>query len=77
MKSIEDLESILSIEGISREDGKKARLKAFQQWKDKWVLEVSCEQSMIKNNLSIEEQEFLIYHMATKMSEEIIEKVDR
>ena len=55
-RAIEELRKLVNIEGITRSDGLKAREKALGDWIEKWVVEISISQSIIKKNLTSEDQ---------------------
>jgi len=73
-KSILELKKIIKIEGIDRESGRIAREIALGDWINSWVVEVESSQSIIKGSLTSEEDDFIKYHMATKMGEILMEE---
>jgi len=72
-KALEQLFKIVKMEGISRADGTEARERALYQWLAEHTVDVSCEQVIVKAKLSSDEQDFIKYHMATKLAEQLME----
>jgi len=72
-KCIEELYKVVAMEGINRESGRIAREKALEEWINDWVVEVSTSQSVIKNNLSSEEDDFLKYYLAYQMGDRLMD----
>ena len=76
--SIRELESILRIEGLrTKGDGMRARLKAFEEWKKKYIKEVNVEQSIIKSTLTSSDLDFIIYHLGSEIGKDIVEECSR
>jgi len=71
-KSLKELKKVMQIEGTDRKSGRIAREIALEQWIDEWIVEVNASQSIIKGSLSSEENDFIKYHMATMMGEELM-----
>lgn len=72
-KLLKELEKIIEIEGINPIDGIKARKQALKEFIDSHIQEVSVENSLIKTNLTSEEEDFLKYHIGWQIAEKIIE----
>lgn len=72
-KAIDELRKIAQIEGIDKESGASARLKALDLWLGEWLETVSMEQSVIKTNLSSEEDDFLKYYIATQLGDKLMD----
>jgi hypothetical protein len=72
MEALKQLRNILKIEGIDSISGSKAREKAFEEWVNDWVVEVSASQPIIKKNLTSEDEDFIKYFMAYKLGEELM-----
>lgn len=71
-RCIEELYSIIRIEGINHKDGLSARQKALERWINDWIVDVEINQSIIKNKLNSEELDYLKYHAAKVASEELM-----
>jgi len=69
-----DLLQIVEIEGSDPESGQLTRIKAIHKWMDETLINVKISQSTIKSNFSTDEEDFLKYHLATKMAEELMEE---
>lgn len=72
-RALKQLRKLVKIEGVSRKDGTLARVEALEDWIDTWIEEISIEQTIIKKNLTSEDEDFIKYYMATKMGEELME----
>lgn len=70
---IDQLYKIIEIEGLNRSSGILARKKALSNWIKEWIVEVSVEQSMIKTNLSLDEEDYLKYHCSKVIGEALME----
>ena len=68
-----DLIKIASIEGLTRKDGVIAREQAILDWTKYWIEEVEASQGVIKTSMTSEEEDFVKYHMAGKLTEELME----
>jgi hypothetical protein len=53
-------------------DGTNARLHQFNDWVDRWTEEVQVSQSVIKNKLTSEDEDFIKYYLSYKMGEELM-----
>lgn len=73
-RCIEELRKIIEIEGISGQDGVKARREALESWLDDWVCEVNFSQPIISKNLTSEQEDYLKYYSAYKLGEELMEE---
>ena len=71
--AIAELKRIIAMEGTSRKNGRVARETALESWIEYYLVNLEHEQSMVKNKLSLEEEEFVKYHLAAKMGEELME----
>ncbi len=72
-RAIKELTRIVEMEGIDRKSGKEARLIALNTWVNDWVEEVKYSQSVIKNSLTSEDQDFIKYHLASKMGDKLMD----
>ena len=72
-KSIKELRKVMKIEGTDRKSGRVAREIALEQWINEWIVEVRKSQPIIKSSLSSEESDFIKYHMATLMGEDLMD----
>ena len=70
---IDQLYKIIEIEGLDRLSGLSARKQALSNWIKEWIVEVSVEQSMIKTNLSIEEEDYLKYYCSKVIGEALMD----
>lgn len=70
---LEELKRIMRIEGISRKDALSAREEALDQWIDNNVIELVVENSIIKKNLTSEEEDFLKYYLAYQIADKLLE----
>ncbi len=68
-----ELIKIASLEGVNRSDGIEARENALKEWLKEWVEEVTDSQSIIKTNISLEEQDIVKYYLAGKLAEELMQ----
>ena len=71
-KALKELGKLIEIEGIDRKSGRFARELAFNEWISEWIVEVNISQSIIKGSLSSDEDDFIKYHMASRMGEELM-----
>lgn len=72
---LEQLKKIISIEGTTKKNGLDARMIALQEWIDTHVQEITVENSVIKSNLSVDEEDFLKYHLGYQIAEKLVEDV--
>lgn len=72
-RCLKELRDIIKIQGLSGQQGVEARMIALEGWIDEWVREAEYSQPIIKNNLTLEEEEFLKYFAAYKLGEELME----
>lgn len=70
---LKGLLKIVEMEGIDRGSGRLARVKAIHHWMDTNLVNVKRSQSVIKSNFTSEESDALKYHMASVLSEELVE----
>lgn len=70
---IEQLIKIIEMEGTTRLDGLNARRKALDEFIATHVQEITVENSLIKRNLTSEEEDFLKYHMGYQIAEKLID----
>lgn len=66
-EAIKELYKLVKIEGITRIDGLEAREKAVGDWINKWVVEISISQSIIKKNLNSEDQAFITEYLTKQI----------
>lgn len=71
--SISELRKIVTMEGLSRKDGLEAREKALDNWIENNITEVVIENSVIKKNLSSEEEDFLKHYIAYQIADSLLE----
>lgn len=70
---LNELRKIVEMEGLTRSQGKEARIKAFEEWVENAVTEITIENSVIKSNLSSDEEDFLKYYLAYQIAEKLLE----
>lgn len=70
---IDELQTIISIEGTTRENGLDARRIALNHWINKYITELAIENTVLKKHLNASEQEFLKYHMGYQIAEKLLE----
>jgi hypothetical protein len=70
---LDELTTIINIEGISREDGLEARRVALNHWINKYVTELTIENSVLKKHLNASESDFLKHHLAYQIADKILE----
>lgn len=73
-KILLDLLKIVEMEGIDRGSGKLARIRAIHYWMDENLVNVKYSQDVVKTKLTSEEEDFLKYHLASKIGEELMEE---
>lgn len=72
-KSIRELFKIVAMEGVDRSSGRTARESALKDWVSDWIVEVETSQSVIKTNLTSEEEDFLKYWLAYTIGDKLME----
>lgn len=70
---LEELKTIIAIEGITSADGLQARKLALDYWIQKYVSELVIENSIVKKHLNASEQEFLKQYQAFQLAERLLE----
>lgn len=73
-KSIKELYKIMAMEGLDRKSGRVARERALEEWIKDWIVEVSTSQSVIKDTLSSEEDDFLKYYLAYQIGDRLMDE---
>tara|TARA_R110000850_G_scaffold148801_4_gene271094 strand:+ start:274 stop:564 length:291 start_codon:yes stop_codon:yes gene_type:complete len=73
-KALEDLYKVMQMEGLDRKSGRIVREKALSEWVSDWVVEVNASQSIIKQGLTSEDEDFIKYYMAYKIGDELMEE---
>jgi len=68
-----ELTTIINIEGTTRENGLEARRLALAHWIEKYVTELTIENSVLKKHLNASEEEYLKYHMGYQIADKILE----
>lgn len=54
-------------------EGVNARLEQFNDWVERWTEEVQVSQSVIKNKLTSEDEDFIKYYLSYRMGESLID----
>lgn len=70
---LEELKTIIAIEGITPTDGLEARKLALDYWIQKYVSELVIENSIVKKHLNASEQDYLKGYQAYQLAEKILE----
>jgi hypothetical protein len=70
---LDELRTIIAIEGISQKDALEARKLALDYWIQKYVSVLEIENSVIKKHLNASEADFLKQYQAFQLAEKIIE----
>lgn len=70
---LKSLENIVKMEGINRKDGTEARLKALNNWISENIEELEVVQPIIKVNLTLEESDFVKYHLAFRLADQLMD----
>ena len=70
---LEELRTIIAIEGISQHDGLEARRLALDYWISKYVSVLEIENNVIKKHLNQSEKDFLAMHQSYQLAEKILE----
>jgi hypothetical protein len=71
---LEELKTIIAIEGVTSKDGLEARKQALNHWIGKYVEEITVENSILKKRLSASDQDFIKLHLAYQIAEKILEE---
>lgn len=71
---MKELEQIISIQGLTPADGLEARKKALDEWTKASITEIVIENSIIKKNLTSEDEDFLKYYLALQIAEKLMEE---
>ena len=71
--ALEELRNIVKIEGVDRNSGNLARAKALEEWISENVIDVKFSQSVIKNNLTSEESDYLMYYLAYQIGDKLMD----
>lgn len=70
---INELRKIIEMEGTTKKAGLEARRLALEAFLQDHVQEITVENSLIKTNLTSEEEDFLKYHMGYQIAEKLID----
>jgi hypothetical protein len=70
---LDELRTIIAIEGITQTDALEARRLALEYWIGKYVSVLEIENSIVKKHLNASEQEFLKLHQSYQIAEKILE----
>lgn len=70
---LEELRTIIAIEGVSKHDGLEARRLALDYWISKYVSVLEIENNVIKKHLNQSEKDFLAMHQSYQLAEKILE----
>lgn len=68
-----ELQTIISIQGTTQENGLEARKLALQYWIDRHVTEIVIENSVIKKHLNASELDFLKGYQAFQIADKLLE----
>lgn len=71
---IDELRTIIAMEGITQIDGLNARRLALDYWIEKYVSVLEIENSVIKKHLNASELDFLKLYQTHQLAEKIIEE---
>jgi hypothetical protein len=74
IKMLDELRTIIAIEGISQKDALEARKLALEYWIGKYVSVLEIENSIVKKHLNASEMDFLKLHQTYQLAEKIIEE---
>lgn len=72
-KSIQELYKVISMEGVCRKSGSAAREIALTEWINDWIVEIETSQSVIKSNLTSEEDDFVKYYLAYQVGDKLMD----
>lgn len=70
---LEELRTIISMEGITQLDGLNARRLALEYWIQKYVSELIVENITVKKHLNASELDYLKGYQAYQLAEKILE----
>ncbi len=70
---LEELKTIIAIEGITLSDGLEARRKALDNWIGRHVSELIIENSIVKKHLNASEVDFLKCYQTNQIAEKLLE----
>jgi hypothetical protein len=71
---LQELKTIIEIEGTTRENGLDARRLALTYWIEKYVTTLTIENSVLKKNLNSDELDFLKLYQTHQLAEKILEE---
>jgi hypothetical protein len=71
---LNELKTIIEIEGTTSTNGLEARRLALNYWIDKYVSVLEVENSIIKKHLNASEIDFLKLHQTYQLAEKILEE---
>lgn len=72
-EAISRLLSVLEIEGVNNCDRKKAQREFLESWVEDYISELEVERSVITNNMSSEEEDYLKYYLGFQIAEYLID----
>lgn len=72
-QALKDLRSILNVDAVDMKTLKKVQSKLIEEWINSYVEEFEVENSVIKTNLTSEEEDFLKYYLAVQVAEKLID----
>lgn len=70
---LEELKTIIEIQGVTEQDGLEARRKALEHWIDKYVSTLTVENSIIKKRLTAEDSDFIKHYLGYQIAEKLLE----
>jgi hypothetical protein len=71
---LQELKTIIEIEGTTRDNGLDARRLALAYWIEKYVTTLTVENNVIKKHLNARELDFLKLHQTYQLAEKILEE---
>lgn len=71
---IDELRTIMAIQGVTQSDGLEARTLALEYWIGKYVSVLEIENSVIKKHLNASELDFLKLYQTHQLAEKIIDE---
>ena len=74
VKSMIELLKVVRIEGVDRKSGTVAREIALEQWINDWIVDIETSQSVIKTNLTSDEDDFLKYYLAYQVGDRLMDE---